>query len=575
MTSATSAAPVTAPSVDVASPPKERLALALLIGFALVYSLAFLWYCARDNAPRGWDESYFLYHPTAVVTALEHDGFRAASRTFWETGYAKPPLGMFGTLAAMLAFGHGSVAFRVDNLLVTLAAMWLAYRLMRTRMAPPLAAVFASGLAVAPYAMVFSRTEFAELYLWCTSLLFLVVLLKCDAFRARGWTLLLGVAFGLGMLCKLSFPLVLGPPTLWVFASALLRDGRNGLGRRIANALMAGAIGACLFVPFYAKNWQLIRAHFVNQFGWVGKEYSIGEPLTAAYFAQYFEPVLRWYGEMWMWFGALAVGLALVCVAMRRHRELLAKWPAGTLLAGALVSLVYCYFHPVPDPRFTYGTMLMLQLSTAFLLARSLAALALDRAWVAGLLLVPFLCALATNSFWPDGERVLDRNWPALGSARHTLFPPEHGDDLAAQVLALQPVAPGQELWIALAGDHLRFNNDSIRLLMLRRHIAGEVIQLGYFGPEPTMRERFLRSRRAVLWAVVIDSGAGQESSWAARYAPEALATLRANDKTFEELSWTASLPHSVEVRLFRRTVPFDETTLLDPPANPATPRPR
>jgi hypothetical protein len=112
-------------------------------------------------------------------------------------------------------------------------------------------------------------------------------------------------------------------------------------------------------------------------------------------------------------------------------------------------------------------------------------------------------------------------------------------------------------------------------LLMRRRRIAGEVIQLGYFGPEPTMRERFLRSRRASLWAVVIDSGSGRDSSWAARYVPEALAMLRANVKTFEELPWKASLPDRVEILLFRRTVEFDDTTLLDPAANSATQRPR
>lgn len=555
-----------APSDGSPARPRERFAFAVLALVAIAYTAAHLAFCWRDDAPRAWDESYFLYLPTAVLSDLRTEGLGAALHTFWNTHYAKPPLSMFGTLPAMYLFGEGSIGCRIDNLLVALGSIWLSYRLLRDSMAPALAAVFAVGLALAPYSLLFSRIEFAELYLWASTILYLLVLLRCQAFLARGWTLLLGVAFGLGMLCKVSFPLVMGPPTLWVLIAGLRRSGWQHVGVRARNALLAGVIGAAMFLPFYVKNWKPIRQHFLNQFGWLAKEYTIGDPFSADTFVRYFQTWFAWYGELWIWLGWLALGLALVAVLAGRGRHLLAGWPAGPLLVGGVVNLVYCYFHPVFDPRFSYGTMLLLQMGTACLIARSVAAFGLDRGWLAGLLLLPFLGFLGSNSFWPgDGERILEVPLAAAGPARSVLFPPVHGADLAEQVLALEPVAPGQELWIALAGDHMRFSNDTIRLLMRRKRIAGEVIQLGYFGPEPTMRERFQRSRRAVLWGVLSDRGSGRESSWAGRYAPEALAVLRANPAIFEELPWRGTLPDQVEIVMFRRRAEFDAAALVVP----------
>lgn len=548
-----------------AAKPNERFAFVVLALVVIAYAAAHLAFCYRDDAPRAWDESYFLYLPTAVLGDLRAEGIGAALHTFWDTTYAKPPLSMFGTLPAMFLFGEGNVGSRIDNLVVALGAIWLCYRLLRVMMAPALAAVFAAGLALAPYSLLFSRIEFAELYLWASTILYLLVLLRCEAFRARGWTLLLGVAFGLGMLCKVSFPLVMGPPTLWVAIAGLHRDGWQHKAARVRNALLAGVIGAAMFVPFYAKNWKPIRQHFLNQFGWLGKEYTIGDPFSAETFSRYFQTWFAWYGELWIWLGWLALGLAVVTVLSGRGRGLLSGWPAGPLLVGGVVNLVYCYFHPVFDPRFSYGTMLLLQMGTACLLARCLAAFGLDRPWLAGVLLLPFLGFLGSNSFRPgDGERVLEAP-AAAGPARSVLFPPVHGEDLAEPLLALEPVAPGQALWIALAGDHMRFSNDSIRLLMRRKRIAGDVIQLGYFGPDPTVRERFQRARQAVLWCALIDRGSGRESSWASRYAPEALAVLRANPTVFEELPWRGNLPEQVEVVVFRRRAEFDAAALVVP----------
>lgn len=560
---------------ELPAPGGDRLGRAILLGFALLYAASFLAYGCRDTAPRPWDESYFLYLPTAVLGALRHEGLAAALQTFWETPYSKPPLSMFGTLPSMAVFGHGSLGYRIDNLVVVLGAVWLGYRLLRPMLPAPLPAVFACGLAAAPYSLLFARTEFAELYLWASTILYLLVLLRCDAFAHRRWSLGLGVALGCGMLCKLSFPLVLGPPTLWVLVAALRRDGGRGLGRRAGNALLALAIGAAMFAPFYAKNWKLIKQHFRDQFEWLGKEYSIGDPWRLETLQRYFHTWWEWYGGLWQWLAVLAVGLAVLALLLGRGRRLLTGWPAGPLLVGGAVNLVYCYFHPVFDPRFSYGTMLLLQIATGCLLGRSLEALGLARRPVAIALLLPFLCFLASNSHWPgDGRRVLDVDWPVVGPAKNVLFPPVPGIDLAEQILPLQPVAPGEELWIALAGDHMRVSNDTIRLRMLQQHLAGDVMQIGYMGPKPTMLERFLSVRRARLWLVVLDRGTtpetmSRESSWASRYAPEALAMLRVNPQAFTELPWQQTLPDGVQVFAFRRTVDLDAAGLKVPPAPP------
>lgn len=549
---------------------RVRFAICLLAIVAAAYCASFLAYCAYDDAPRSWDESYFLYPPTAALRALHTEGYGAAMSTFWNTKCSKPPLCMLGTMPAMLLFGEGSIAYRVDNLVVALGAMWLSYNLMRVRMTPALAATFAGGIVVAPYSILFARTELAEVYLWAATILFLVALLRCDGLRHRGWTAWLGVAFGLGMLSKISFPMVVGPPTLWLLIASLRRDGSGDWRLRLRHALLAGAIGLLIFLPFYAKNWVWIENHLREQFSWVGKEYSIGNPFVLDTLLAYFRTWFDWYGQLWTWLGIAAIAILLLCAAIGRAQRLFDGWPVGALSFGLLVNLVYCYLHPVSDPRFSYGAMLFLQLITAFLLARGLGALSLDRRATATALMLPFLGFLASNSFWPNtGTRCLDVDWPAVGPAYGVLSPPEHGTDLAEQILDLQSVASDQPLHIALAGDHMRLNNETIRLLMLRKGRRGDAFQMAYQGPQPTMSQRFHSMRQSTLWIVLHDSGTSPGSSWASRYSLPALALLRANPAVFEQLPWRGTLPDSVEVLAFRRIHEFTEQTLVQPP--PAT----
>jgi len=524
-----------------------------------LYAGLFVAFCALDTAPLPWDESFFVHHPTAVVAATQREGLFAGFDAFWNTPYHKPPLAMFGTLPFMFVFGGGSVAVRIDNLAVVLLTAWAAYDLLRRQTSSGTACFFAFVLILAPYCLWMPRMEMAEIYLVATAALFVGQLFMTEGFVDRRATIKLGLYGGLGLLSKTSFPLLICGPTLVVFGHSLLT--RRKYRAAVTNAAVGGLCSILVAAPFYAKNWEGIFAHVRSHYGWIQQIYaSHHTPWNTAHLQRYVSDWLQWYGTLWIMLSVAAiVGAGYLAFTNRQVLKNNALVLVA-LLSGVLMSAVYCYFHPIYNPRFNLGSLLMCQLLTGVVLGLLLRLHPRVSGWAIHVALVPCLLFLLNNSFVTRADTPLLSFGPKSLQWDSRVPPaPRQAPDLRAEVLARYgETFPGERVRIAFAGDHRFLNHDSLNLRMLELGILGSSFQCGFFRPGHSFLDRVLRLPECRLW-MVIESGGGMEnqSPYSGHYK-EALALFRGNPRIFAQLDWVGSLPDA-KVWLFKVTGDIDQ----------------
>lgn len=538
--------------------------LAIFAFFAVVYTTCHVMFCLLQEAPLPWDESYLMVQPTKVALALREHGIGAAWDTFWQTHVTKPTLCAFGNLPAMLLFGDGHLSLRLDNLVLTLGLAWFVMRALRQWIHPSLALGFATLLVVSPYALMFSRAELAELYIWCSTALYVVFLQRTQGFAERKQCVWLGVAMGLGMLSKASFPLVVIGPTAWVIGRTLLdREMRATLVRRALNGGLTLAVGLALCLPFYVNNYDEIKSHVDSQYSWAADEYSIGDPHTIEYLERYASTWTAHLGESWMLLLVLA-GIALPLLALLQRRAL-ARLPLGLLGAGIVVNLVYCYHHPVFDMRFTFGSFLMLQLATALVLGTAAAKLPAGVAAALGrLLVVPAVLILLANSFVPGSrERILFEGQQVayIGPVDGLLELEQACPDL--RDAALDHLAPEHAACVVMVGDTRHFNSNNLDLKLLERGVPMAVFQLCYLHRDldAEARVRHPYGSQATTWIVVEGTDAADPAATSPfqRHGRAIHRLMQANPDVFARQPWVGELTGDYKVYVYHRVAEIDE----------------
>ncbi|MBI3892948.1 MAG: glycosyltransferase family 39 protein [Candidatus Wallbacteria bacterium] len=117
----------------------------------------------------------------------------------------------------------------------------------------------AAALAVAAFPMVYAQSRFLMLELPVAALAVLATLaLECSGgLQSLGAALLLGVACGLGLLTKYTFPIFLAGPLLTAGWAALGRPGQRvrALAKAASSLLVATAVAAAISGWWYAVRW--------------------------------------------------------------------------------------------------------------------------------------------------------------------------------------------------------------------------------------------------------------------------------------------------------------------------------
>ncbi|MBI5597479.1 MAG: glycosyltransferase family 39 protein [Elusimicrobia bacterium] len=214
-----------------------RLRAAACCGF-LVPAAASLWHVLSAGVPPSWDDGAYL-----TVSFALWDRLAALRLWSFADGFSQA-LGFKAPLLALLPFpvfaaaGKGFSQAAASNLLALAAASLFAWRIAK-RLSSPLGGVLAVWLLnLTPLVYGLSRHFYVETLLTalCAGAFCLLV--------EGGRPLLLGAVLGLGMLCKLTFPVYMGVP----LALLALRRRRP---RDLALAALAAVLIASLW---YARN---------------------------------------------------------------------------------------------------------------------------------------------------------------------------------------------------------------------------------------------------------------------------------------------------------------------------------
>lgn len=179
-----------------------------------------------------------------------------------------PPLFFLSTPFFYHIFGEGSVGAAMTNILYLALLLLATYKIGRhlySRNAGILAALL---LSLFPQIYGQARVPMLDLSLTAMVAVSVWLLLETDHFRRTGWTLLLGLSMGLGMLAKWTYPIYVAGPCAWYLwqswrAGPTAARGRRSLPRWL-NVLLAIGLGLGLAALWYVPNMSGVKAHLFD-----------------------------------------------------------------------------------------------------------------------------------------------------------------------------------------------------------------------------------------------------------------------------------------------------------------------
>lgn len=251
-------------------PPERwaRWAPILVLGGLILFHAINNWIWLNKNVmTRGWDRAAALVNSLYYNQTLSHFSFQTLFTALTQD-QIRPPL--FGLSMALMYKPFGTspdVAVMVNSLylvMLVLATYGIGARL-RGRSLGMLAAVLVS---LTPLLFAMSRYSYFEFSLTAFVILSIYLLLASQRFEKRGYSLILGVSLGLGVLIKRTFPIfVLGALMVVVLQAKLPGKLWTGLRARprlrwrdLGLAIVGGGLLSALWVLPNSESIQSLPA---------------------------------------------------------------------------------------------------------------------------------------------------------------------------------------------------------------------------------------------------------------------------------------------------------------------------
>lgn len=295
----------------------SRLGLLGFVAFSIVYLGSTLWWLLENTLPFAWDQSWYL--ETSQRLLWEIQGGRPVG--FLQTlvgafGGTKAPLMSLLPLPFYLTLGNTNAAIIATLLAITAVGLIFLFLLGKELFGSAQAAVAVVIVGFMPLTFGLARDFLVDFGLMALVALWIYLALRSNFFQRRRICLAVGVATGLGLLMKLSFPLfIVGPLTIillqrWRTAGfnlfAWSRDGLVVLG---GSLLVAGV--------WYIPNAKKVLGFATSStFGSISQDYSDGDPLAPAVILRYWQEILNHGTSVFL--GALL--MTLLAVALYRRR---------------------------------------------------------------------------------------------------------------------------------------------------------------------------------------------------------------------------------------------------------------
>ncbi|MCB2184931.1 MAG: glycosyltransferase family 39 protein [Deltaproteobacteria bacterium] len=331
--------PPAPPQESYAPPARTAGELGVLLAGWLVVCGLNLWWLSRQQAPLPWDQAHHF------LLALDYKRALASPLTWtniFSVAIKYPYLFHLSLAFQFLIFGVSVPLAAGVNCLWLLVLMLAVWRLARGLAGPWLALAAAWFLALLPLTAGLSREVLLELCLGATVALGVGALAASQGLSRRRGVLALGLAVGLGMLAKWTYPLYLAAPFLYTF----LWGRRRGLAVDWRGLGWALLILLALALPWYLHSPVTLVKILVGDAWRYGASH--GMPPVGSLAAWLIYPEMLVNEAFWLPLSPfLVVGLAWGLGPGRRRG-------AGLILAWLLGGLVLISLMRNKDMRFLF-----------------------------------------------------------------------------------------------------------------------------------------------------------------------------------------------------------------------------
>lgn len=539
---------------------------------------------SQNTAPATWDPASYLALSERMYAEYKHGGWQAFYKAFLNFDPNRAPLvPVLYAVSYMVCDNNLSSAYWVD--LAGLVVLCLALYGIGRRIAGPWCGLAAAWITMT-FPMIFdlSRRFYVEMPLAATVATAVYLCIVSRGLQRFGVAALLGVALGVGLLIKITFPLFIVGPALVVCLAGIFGPGGRRKARLVTiilNLAVALGIASLIAGPWLVHNFSSWTRYLsANVSGYLGQMYSntiTGYILSIAALTFLF---------LYLLFAAVLVALRLALGG--RYPGEKARTPTdirdrNIALAGVAVWFVLPFtaglFSLNKDMRLLAPMMPALGLLLAYLYVRVTPSRA--RAAPAVLLLlmaVPFYGVsflTPRHLTWQDGGN----EQPAIQDANifqrlviNRVFAPNRNDWKGEEVVSAVEEAisrrfaeSGRVAVVMVVTNHPCFHSNWFSYLEWRRIVeTGRRRMLVDYGGMPYLSKDVSLEMcgREILRANFIlakDSGSQGPAAW----FDEIMYAAR-NSGLFEEIKCDIELPDGSKVLILHqrgttRTVPPDE----------------
>ncbi len=514
-----------------------------------------------DRLPPAWDDAWYLTNSLVMFDALVSGGLAGYARQFLTILGTKPPLITVLPTPFYLLLGRDSgYAYGVNLCFIPVllgAVYWIGRRFW-TRRAGVLAACIVGTMPMLYGLARWYLIEFALAAWVCVVLALILRLLDSPTWR-RG--LCLGISLGLGMLLKVSFPVYVALPFLFLVAQFArgqkpAKAGESVPGR--SGIVLAVFLPAILLpLPWYALNFRrtldlALKAGFSEE----ADIYGTGDVFSIHAIKAYLVHLVNaGPSPYYAWLVFVLVLILILSPARRIFLESFSNQRGWLLFLWALPFLIFL-FGRNKNVRYAAPFLPVLGLLAACALDVALRGL---RKWgnaAAGAVLVFPLVAMLHTSFGVPGAapitarglvflgrnldyaRMYDRNsWP-------------HREILQA-IAGRAALKPGARRIVLLGTDRAGFNANNFELAATEARLPLAVSTAAY----ETSREGALAMLDSASFFLYEEGGEGG-TPYYNRFR-DALAEAASDEGDFVEVACGIELPDGGRARVFKNLTQF------------------
>lgn len=234
-----------------------------------------LWF-KMDQAPPRWDQAYYLKGSLILYDKLTNEGILPFYNAFTDAIKEKAPLVAVVPIPFYLLLGKKYISALAVNLLFIILGSCYFYKLgaLISKKREALLGVFILNLF--PIIFGLSREFWVENGLMTLVVVWFFYFLKSNCLENRKYSIALGIISGLGLLMKVSFPLYIIGPMLFLCIKKFIKL-KNLPGIYIKNAFITLIIGMLLAGTWYFKNlYHVIEFAFASGYGKIAENYQMG-----------------------------------------------------------------------------------------------------------------------------------------------------------------------------------------------------------------------------------------------------------------------------------------------------------